>query len=57
MKNGAMEKVIKSDADEQLAAEGLRRVDDLLLRFRRLIRSGEEIKNGIVHEEIKNLIQ
>jgi ABC-type lipoprotein export system ATPase subunit len=49
MKNGAMQKVIASNPQERLAADKLRTMDDVILHFRGLIRSGEQI--GSEHME------
>ncbi|HNY03428.1 MAG TPA: ATP-binding cassette domain-containing protein [Bacteroidales bacterium] len=43
MKNGAMQKIVHSNAEEKIAARELRRMDDIILHFRGLIRQGEEL--------------
>jgi ABC-type lipoprotein export system ATPase subunit len=43
MKNGAMQKLVSSNAEERLAADELKKIDDVILHFRSLIRSGEEL--------------
>ncbi|MBE0515929.1 MAG: ATP-binding cassette domain-containing protein [Methanophagales archaeon] len=44
MRNGAMEKVIKTTEEEKKAAEEVKRVDNLLMDLREKIRSGETIE-------------
>jgi ABC-type lipoprotein export system ATPase subunit len=43
MKNGAMQKLVRSNEGEKVAADKLRRMDEVILRFRGLIRQGEEL--------------
>lgn len=43
MKNGAMQKVVRSSPEEKKAAQTLREMDEVILKFRGLIRQGEEI--------------
>jgi ABC-type lipoprotein export system ATPase subunit len=43
MKNGAMQKLVFSNAEERLAANELKKIDDVILHFRSLIRSGEKL--------------
>jgi ABC-type lipoprotein export system ATPase subunit len=43
MKNGAMQKLIVSNVEEHTVANELKRIDNLILHFRGLIREGEEI--------------
>jgi ABC-type lipoprotein export system ATPase subunit len=45
MKNGSMQKIVKSNHEEKSVAEELKRMDDIILHFRGLIRAGEEISN------------
>jgi ABC-type lipoprotein export system ATPase subunit len=53
MKNGAMQKIVYSNAQEQVAANELKRMDDIILHFRGLIRAGEEItKKHMEHFEV-----
>jgi ABC-type lipoprotein export system ATPase subunit len=51
MKNGAIRKLVFSNPEEQVAARELRKMDDIILHFRNLIRQGEEIRN----EHIENI--
>ncbi len=55
MKNGAMQKIIYTGADERRAAQELKKIDDVMLEFRRLIRAGEEITESVFNENIRNL--
>jgi ABC-type lipoprotein export system ATPase subunit len=43
MKNGSMEKLVLSNPEERLAANELKRIDDIIIHFRGLVRAGEEI--------------
>ena len=43
MKNGAMQKVVRSNPEERPAAEALRQMDNAILYFRGLIREGKEL--------------
>jgi len=43
MKNGAMQKVVRSNPEEKPAADALRKMDDVILYFRGLIREGIEL--------------
>ena len=56
MKNGAMQKIIATNADEKMAALGLKKIDDLMLEFRTLIRAGEEITDTIFTDLMKDFI-
>jgi hypothetical protein len=40
-----MQKIVKSNHEEKSVAEELKRMDDIILHFRGLIRAGEEISN------------
>lgn len=53
MKNGSMQKLIITTADERLAARELKKMDDALLHFRGLIRAGEELTMEMLHNTIK----
>ncbi len=55
MKNGAMQKMITTNAEEKVAAIGLKKIDDVMLEFRKLIRAGEEITDSIFAEQIEDL--
>ena len=43
MKNGGMQNIVYSSPEERIAADKLKKIDDITLHFRGLIRSGEEI--------------
>ncbi|MGD0582727.1 MAG: ATP-binding cassette domain-containing protein [Bacteroidales bacterium] len=45
MKNGAMQKVVYSNIEERGVAQELRKMDDMILYYRGLIRAGEIINN------------
>jgi ABC-type lipoprotein export system ATPase subunit len=55
MKNGAMQKMIVTNAEEKMAALGLKKIDDVMLEFRKLIRAGEVISDKVFSEQIKDL--
>jgi len=55
MKNGAMQKMITTNAEEKMAALGLKKIDDVMLEFRKRIRAGEEITDAVFSEQIKDL--
>jgi ABC-type lipoprotein export system ATPase subunit len=55
MKSGSMQKLIRTNHEERLAAGELKKIDDIILHFRGLIRSGEEISEVILRESIKSL--
>lgn len=52
MKNGAMQKIVRSNPEERRAAEELKKMDDIILHFRGLIRNGDEISEA----HLKSLI-
>jgi hypothetical protein len=55
MKNGAMEKVIYPDAGEKIASEHIRKLDDLILELRRLIRQGDRLSEDIFMDKFSSL--
>jgi ABC-type lipoprotein export system ATPase subunit len=55
MKNGAMQKMIVTNIEEKRAAIGLKKIDDVMLEFRKRIRAGEEITDAVFGEQIKSL--
>lgn len=55
MEHGAMQKLIRTNAEERLAAGKLKKIDDLMLNFRSLIRSGAEITTPIFEKNIQSL--
>ncbi len=52
MKNGAMQKLIFSNDEEKRAANKLKGMDNIILRYRSLVRSGEELNANILDEEL-----
>jgi ABC-type lipoprotein export system ATPase subunit len=52
MKNGAMQKLIYSNADEKRAANKLKSMDDIILHYRSLVRAGEELHANLLEEEL-----
>lgn len=55
MKSGAMQKLIQTNREERMAALGLKKIDDVMLEFRKRIRAGEEITDSVFGEQIKDL--
>ncbi len=55
MRNGAMQKLISTNEDERLAANELKRIDDVMLFFRSMIRAGEQITADVLEENMKKL--
>ena len=52
MRNGAMRKLIHAHDEELVVAEEIKRLDDLILHFRRLIRDGERLTEGMLKEKL-----
>jgi len=50
MKNGAMQKLIRTNEEERKAAFELKKIDDVLLEFRGLIRSGEHVTASLLQQ-------
>jgi ABC-type lipoprotein export system ATPase subunit len=57
MKSGSMQKLIRTNQEERLAAGELKKFDDIILHFRGLIRAGEEISEKILQESIETIIK
>ncbi|NVO20567.1 MAG: ATP-binding cassette domain-containing protein [Bacteroidetes bacterium] len=57
MKNGAMQRVICTGVEERIAATEMKKMDDIMLEFRTLIRSGQEITENILNDKMKILTQ
>ncbi len=55
MKSGSMQKLIRTNQEETLAAGELKKIDDIVLHFRGLIRAGEEISELVLRESIQSL--
>lgn len=56
MKNGAMQKIIKTGAEEYKAGLELKKIDDVMMQFRRLIRAGEVITETVFNDNIKDIV-
>jgi ABC-type lipoprotein export system ATPase subunit len=57
MKAGAMQKIITTNAEERLASDELRKMDDILIHFRTLIRAGEVISESVLKESFETQTQ
>jgi len=55
MKNGAMQRLIVTGREEKIAATEMKKMDDVMLEFRSIIRSGKEISNEILNDKMKVL--
>jgi len=55
MRSGAMQKVLISAAEEDRAAEEIRKLDDLMLGFRARIRDGKRVTKDVVEERLRAL--
>ena len=55
MKAGSMQKLIRTNTEERSAALELKKMDDIILHYRGLIRAGEEISHASIKENIKSL--
>ena len=55
MKNGAMQKLITTNDEEKMASIGLKKIDDVMLEFRKRIRAGEIITDFTFSEQMKDL--
>jgi len=55
MKNGGMQKLIRTNDQEKRAALELKKIDDVMLEFRKLIRAGEEINEEVFNEHIRKM--
>lgn len=53
MKSGSMQKIIYTNKEERVAANELRKMDEIMLHMRALIRSGEQITEDNLNEEIR----
>jgi len=56
MKNGAMQRIIVTNRDEKMAAVGLKKIDDVMLECRRLIRAGDEISDSVFTNLLTDMI-
>jgi ABC-type lipoprotein export system ATPase subunit len=55
MKNGAMIKTIYVHDEELIVAEEIKKLDDLILHFRKLIRNGERLNERMLKEKLSVL--
>lgn len=55
MGNGAMQKLLRTDAEERDVADELKGLDDLLLEFRQLIRAGERVERHDLESRLRAL--
>ncbi len=55
MQNGAMKQLIRSHEEELLVAEEIKKLDDLILHFRKLIRDGERLNARMLQERFSVL--
>jgi len=53
MKNGAMQSILTTNAEEKRVVEELRKMDDLLIEFRNRIRNGERLSELVLKEKLK----
>jgi len=55
MKSGSMQKLIATNPEERLIAGELRKMDDIMLDFRSLVRAGDFISEKVIKEKILTL--
>lgn len=55
MKNGAMQKVIVTEAEEMQVAEEIKKLDDLLTDFRNNIRAGDQLSVQLLEDRLRAL--
>jgi ABC-type lipoprotein export system ATPase subunit len=55
MKNGAMQKVIRTSEEEKRVVEEIIKMDDLLLEFRTHIRDGNELTEALLEDRLRAL--
>jgi hypothetical protein len=55
MQNGAMTKIIQAHDEELSVAEEIKKLDDLILHFRKLIRNGERLTEHMLKERLSVL--
>lgn len=53
MKNGAMQKILKTDSDEKKVMEEIKKLDDLLQNMRNKLRSGERLTTDELEQRLK----
>ena len=52
MKNGAVQQVLVTHADERVAVHEIKKLDDLLLELRGIIRRGEQVTTRYIHDRL-----
>jgi ABC-type lipoprotein export system ATPase subunit len=57
MKSGAMQRIIATNAEERHTSEELKKMDDIMIHFRSLIRAGEVISESVLRESLKEYSQ
>jgi ABC-type lipoprotein export system ATPase subunit len=55
MQNGAMQQLIRTQVEEKKAAMKMKQIDDMMLDFRQIIRSGNELTESVFNESFKVL--
>jgi ABC-type lipoprotein export system ATPase subunit len=55
LKNGAMQKLITTGVEEKSAATEMKKMDDIMLAFRSIIRAGDEISEEILNKKMELL--
>jgi ABC-type lipoprotein export system ATPase subunit len=55
MQNGAMSRIIRVQDEEKAVAEEIKKLDDLILHFRKLIRDGERLTERMMQEKLTAL--
>jgi hypothetical protein len=55
LKNGAMQRLITTGEEEKSAATEMKKMDDIMLAFRSIIRAGEEISEDILNKKMSVL--
>ena len=55
MQNGAMIKTIHAHDEELVVAQEIKKLDDLILHFRKLIRNGERLNERMLEERLSAL--
>jgi ABC-type lipoprotein export system ATPase subunit len=53
MKNGSMQKIIKTGEEEKRVVEEIKKMDDLLLEFRAHIRDGKELTETLLEDRLR----
>ena len=55
LKNGAMQRLITTGEEEKSAATEMKKMDDIMLAFRSIIRAGEEISEEVLNKKMSVL--